>query len=194
MWFLEPEWKDIQLFNQDRYFTLKSKIDYYGIADTSYRLLVIPVYEELRPYNNDSELYLKTTDQGYFLMRIDGSLVYDEPFVDVYVWAGSNAFIFIVEREDKFGLMDFEGNMLLDVEYEEIALAPEPGEKYLKVGKDGKLGRVNSGGEIIIQPIYKAISYSEDGWYWVIDSSSKPYLIDPNGKAYSDHLITEPAN
>jgi hypothetical protein len=194
MWFLEPDWKDIKLFNKDRYFTLKSKIDYYGIADTNYKLLVNPIYDELKPYNDNSELYLKVTDQGYFLMRIDGSLVYDEPFEDVRVWRGTIDFIFKVMREERLGLMDFEGNMILEVEYEEIANAPVEGEKYLIIGKEGKYGRINNKGEIIIQPIYSDISQQEDGWFWVLENpTSKPYLIDPNGKAYSDHL-TESAN
>lgn len=194
MWFLEPEWKDIMLFNKDRYFTLKSKIDYYGIADTNYKLLVKPIYDELRPYNNNSELYLKVTDQGYFLMRIDGSLVYDEPFESVGVWPGSMDFIFEVMQEEKLGLIDFQGNMILEVEYEEIANSPESGEKYLKIGKDGKMGRISSTGEVIIQPIYQDISHLDNGWFWVLENTTtKPYLIDPNGKAYSDHL-KEPAN
>mgnify|MGYP000049725803 FL=1 len=191
LWFLEPDWKDIKLFNQDRYFTLKSKIDYYGIADTSYKLLVKPMYDELRPYNNNSELYLKVTNQGYYLMRIDGSLVYEDPFELVVTWSGSalGEFIFEVIRDDKFGLMDYQGEMILDVEFEEIASTPRDDETYLRIGKDGKWGMINDKAEIIIQPIYKDISQLETGWFWVIENKdSKKYLIDPNGKAYSNHL------
>jgi hypothetical protein len=193
-WFLDPDWKDIKLFNNDKFFTLKSKIDYYGIADTSYKLLVKPSNEELRPYNDDSELYLKVTDKGYYLMRIDETVVYEKPFQEVTIWRGSplGVFIFKVMRDEKFGLMDFEGHMLFEVEYEEIADAPRQNERYLRIGKKGKWGMIDNRAREIIKPIYSDISQLESGWFWVIEEKgSKPFLIDPNGKAYSDHLLEE---
>jgi hypothetical protein len=86
-------------------------------------------------------------------------------------------------------LMDYQGAMILDVEFEEIASTPRDDETYLRIGKDGKWGMINDKAEIIIQPIYKDISQLETGWFWVIENKdSKKYLIDPNGKAYSNHL------
>ncbi len=69
--------------------------------------MVNPIYDEIRPYNNNSELYLKVTEQGCYLMRIDGALVYKDSFELVATWSGIA--LGEVIRGDKFGLMDYEG-------------------------------------------------------------------------------------
>jgi hypothetical protein len=190
-WFLEPKWKRIIPFNDDRFFTLQSRIDFYGIADTNYQILVEPIYEKLFPLSKNSALYLKQTDQGYYLMRIDEELVYEEPFELVSIWRGAELgdFIFLVSRNDMYGLMNTEGKMLLDVEYQEIAENKHLDESYFRIGKNGKQGMIDHKGNIVIQPVYKDIEELDSGWFWVLESrDSKKYLINHEGKAFSDHL------
>lgn len=93
-------------------------------------------------------------------------------------------------RDEKIGLLDYLGNMILDIEYEEIASRPREGETYLRIGKDGKWGMINNKAEIIIPPIYLAIEQLVTGWYWVIEESgSKEYLIDPEGVPFAAHKM-----
>ena len=98
------------------------------------------------------------------------------------IWYESNVLKF--EQNGKVGLIDFDGKIILNAEYDDIyALQGIP--KNLIIEKDGKKGLVNTSmGEVIILPEYSEITtltetyesgyiVQKDGKYGVISADAK---------------------
>lgn len=98
------------------------------------------------------------------------------------VWYENNILKF--EQGGKYGLIDFDGKLILNAEYDNIYALPGI-HKNIIIEKDGKKGLVNTSmGEVIIKPEYTEIStltktyengyiVCKDGKYGVISADSK---------------------
>lgn len=98
------------------------------------------------------------------------------------IWYESNILKF--QKDGKFGLIDFEGKLILNAEYDNIYAMPGI-QKNIIIEKAGKKGLVNTSmGEIIIRPEYDQITtltktyengyiVAKDGKFGVISADSK---------------------
>ena len=98
------------------------------------------------------------------------------------IWYESNVLKF--QKDGKFGLIDFEGKLILNAEYDNIYAMPGI-QKNIIIEKAGKKGLVNTSmGEIIIRPEYDQITtltktyengyiVEKDGKFGVISADSK---------------------
>lgn len=92
-----------------------------------------------------------------------------------------------IEKNGKYGLIDFNGKEVLPAEYDEIVTL-EGTENSILIKKDGKVGLVNDNGGIIAEVEYKEIknlgetykngyiTINEDGKYGVISATKKQIL------------------
>lgn len=89
-----------------------------------------------------------------------------------------------IEQEGKYGLIDLDGNKILDCEYEEIdSLKGVKGNLLVK--KDGKIGLVNDSGQKIIDTIYTDVLALDEGYtneYIIINEENKQGIITTSGK------------
>lgn len=92
-----------------------------------------------------------------------------------------------IEKNEKYGLIDFNGKQVLPAEYDEIVTL-EGTENSILIKKDGKVGLVNDNGGIIAEAEYKEIknlgetykngyiTINEDGKYGIISATKKQIL------------------
>lgn len=103
------------------------------------------------------------------------------------IWFENN--LLRVSKNGQYGLIDFEGNIVLNCEYDEIT-ALRGVKENLIVKKDERVGLVNSKGQSIIKVIYKEIKTLQDG------AKSEYIIVDENGKmgviSTSGTVILEP--
>ncbi len=89
------------------------------------------------------------------------------------IWYENNVLKF--EEDGKYGLIDFDGKLILKAEYDNI-YALEGIEKNIIIEKNGKKGLVNTSmGEVIIQPEYTEIST-------LTKTYENGYIVNQNGK------------
>ena len=97
------------------------------------------------------------------------------------IWFEDN--LLRVEKNDKYGLIDFEGKVILECEYDSIYALKGVTENII-VEKDGKLGLVNAKGQTIIKAEYNNIQTLEEGYkaeYLVKNSEGKFGVISTSG-------------
>ena len=90
-----------------------------------------------------------------------------------------------VEKDGKYGLINFDGKELLSCEYDKISALPGI-KATLKIEKDGKIGIVTTEGKILIKPEYQEIQAlgkdSKDGFivknekYGIVNTSNEVVL------------------
>ena len=92
-----------------------------------------------------------------------------------------------LEYNGKWGLVDFQGNILMNFEYDSI----DPfyyGCDLARIKKNGKIGYINTECEIIVSPRYEeGIDYFCAGGYWrtIVKEGSQYFVINERGKHIS---------
>ncbi len=97
------------------------------------------------------------------------------------IWYENN--ILRVYKNGKYGLIDLEGNILLNCDYDEITTLKSVKENFI-VKKDGKVGLVNSKGQEIIKIEYKEIKTLKEGYkneYIIVDENDNSGVISTSG-------------
>lgn len=140
----------------------------WGVIDSNGEVVIDPSYAEIVIVpNSKSEVFLCTYDVNYETGTYQTKAVNskNETILSGYdqIEAISNTDenqnlsyatnVLRVQKEGKYGLIDFSGKELLPCEYEEI-IALEGVENAYKIRKDGKYGVANSEGKILIQTQY----------------------------------------
>lgn len=88
-----------------------------------------------------------------------------------------------VKKDEKYGLINFEGKEILPCEYDKIYSLKGVTENLI-VEKDGKVGLVNSKGQVIINAEYSKIEILLEGYkkeYLVINTEGKQGIINTSG-------------
>lgn len=97
------------------------------------------------------------------------------------IWFEDN--LLRVEKDGKYGLVDFEGKVILQCEYDSIQSLKGVTENIV-VEKDGKVGLVNAKGQTIIKTEYSRIQTLEEGYkseYLVQNAEGKYGVISTSG-------------
>lgn len=88
-----------------------------------------------------------------------------------------------VEKDGKYGLINFEGKEVLPCDYDEIT-ALKGVTNNLLVKKDGKLGLVNEKGQTIVNTEYKDIKTLKEGYkneYIIVNDNNQYGIISTTG-------------
>jgi hypothetical protein len=82
-----------------------------------------------------------------------------------------------VQKDGKYGLIDLDGNVVLNIEYD--AIKGLEGENTILVEKDGKVGATNSNGNLILQAKYSDVLMTGSNLFVVKDDTLK--VVDSEG-------------
>ena len=107
------------------------------------------------------------------------------------VWFEDN--LLRVEKNNKYGLIDFDGKVVLECEYDEIYSLKGVTENII-VEKEGKLGLVNAKGQTIIKTEYSSIQTLEEGYkaeYLVKNAEGKFGVISTSGTNILEPIYEE---
>lgn len=107
------------------------------------------------------------------------------------IWFEDN--LLRVEKNNKYGLIDFEGKVILECEYDSIYALKGVTENII-VEKEGKLGLVNAKGQTIIKTEYNSIQTLEEGYkaeYLVENAEGKFGVISTSGTNILEPIYEE---
>ena len=174
----------------------------WGIIDETGNIVIDPSYAEMIVVPNSKKdvflcIYDVDYDTGTYKTKALNSKN-EEIFTDYEkieaiqnkdennnLWYASN--VLKVEKNGKYGTIDFSGKELLPCEYDEIVSLGGV-KNSLKISKDGKIGIADEEGKIIINPEYSDIKNlgednkdgfivkNSDGKYGIIDFSANQVL------------------
>lgn len=180
------------------YFTLY-KENKWGVIDNLGNEVISPSYNEMIIIpNNKKDVFLCTYDindqTGEYKTKVLNSKneeIYTQysqiEALDNYdknnnIWYENN--LLRVQKDGKYGLIDFEGKEVISTQYDNISTLKGV-ENSILVQKDGKVGLVNSEGKTIIDTNYKEIKNIDEDYkkgYITIDENNKYGIIDYNNK------------
>ena len=169
------------------YFLL-NKDGKWGVIDNNSKIVIEPTYEDsiIIP-NNKKDVFICTYDVDYekntyktkvinsknkeLFENYDSVLAltnYDE---NNNLWYEEN--VLIVKKDDKYGLIDFKGNNILNIEYDDIYALKGVKNSLITV-KEEKLGLVDDSGKKVLNNEYDEIlSLGKD---------CKKYIVKKDGK------------
>lgn len=159
--------------NEAKYFVLK-KGEKFGVIDNTGKIIINPEFDDIEIPNPTKGIFLvcdnlNSDDATYKAFDGNGNQILSQ-FEDVEA-IQINQLTSTVPYEksvlkykngNDYGLIDFEGNIVKEAQYEEIDNLDYK-EGFLKVMKQGKCGIINIKGEEIIATEYDDIS--SDGYY-----------------------------
>lgn len=127
-------------------------IDYLYSRDSQrLKLLGYDFIEENRLLLYNKAIFLENGKKG--IITSEGKImvpaVFDD-FTELY------QDVFLVKKDNRYGLYSFKGETLLDTEYEKISLI-DPYNKLLMVKNNGKMGLANQNGKFVIDVEYDEI-------------------------------------
>lgn len=189
----------------------------WGVIDENGDFVIDPSYEEMVIIpDNKTDIFLCTYDVNYdtgeystkALNHDNQEIFTDYSKVEAIsnhdendnLWYEQN--VLKVQKDGKWGIIDFEGKILLDTQYDNIETIPGL-ENVILIQKDGKYGVVDKEGRVILDTNYKSITnlgknsidgyivQDDTGLYGIVDSSKK--VILPNQyqeieKVYGNNL------
>ena len=160
----------------------------WGVIDNNAKTIIYPTYEDaiLIP-NNKQPIFICTYDVNYEdgtyktkVLDAKGKEIFKEydkvlP-VENYdennnVWYEDN--VLIVEKDGKYGLINFEGKKILDIAYEKIYTLKGIENSIITV-KGEKLGLVNTSGYEVLKNEYQEIKS--------LGKDTKKYIVKQNDK------------
>ncbi|MCI8397622.1 MAG: WG repeat-containing protein [Clostridia bacterium] len=166
----------------------------WGIINSYGDIVIKPTYDEMIVIPNPAQdMFICTYDVDYSSGSYKTKVInakskeiikdYDKIEVianydkDQKVWYEEN--VFRVQKDGKYGLVNYSGKKLLDCEYNSIT--PISGiENSLVIEKDSKFGLCDDAGNIIIEPNYKKIEKIGNDYkngYIVINEENKYGII-----------------
>lgn len=186
------------------YFTLYQD-NKYGVIDSNGNIVIDPSYSEMIVIpNNKKDVFICTYDineqTGEYKTKalnskneeiltkydkIEALENYDETNS---VWYDANALK--VQKDGKYGLIDYSGIELTKIEYEEIS-SLKGIENSILVKKDDKYGLLDSKGNVVIEANYKEITNLGKDYkvgYITVNTDGKYGIIDYNKKQIIDNI------
>ncbi len=160
-----------------------------GIIDTDGNIIVPVEYDSVFTgqtctANKDGKLYFfKSTNSEMFLVTSYKKLAMELKDGSLFI---------VMDHENKFGIIDTQGNVIVDFEYDDYY---QTFDNHISVSKDGKEGLINYSGEIIFETAYDYIyrfNY-EDKSFIQAEINGKYGLYDYSGNVvlspeYDNHI------
>jgi len=167
---------------------LINKSNRWGVIDNNASIIIEPTYDEaiIIP-NSKKPVFICTYNTNYedgtyetrvlnakgkeIFTKYDRVMALENYDENNNMWYEDN--VLLVEKDGKYGLINFEGNEILDINYEKIYTLKGI-KNSLIVVKDQKLGLVNNLGQEIIKNEYQEIK--------ALGKDSKKYIVKQNDK------------
>lgn len=180
---------------------LVNKDNKWGVIDNTSKIIIEPTYDEaiIIP-NNKQDIFICTYDVDYET-GIYKTKVLDKSGKELYkeynnilplenydennnMWYEDN--VLLVEKNQKYGLINFKGNEILDTEYSKIYTLKGVENAIITI-KDEKLGLVNNSGQEIIPNKYEEIkSLGKDTKKYIVKENNKYGIYDVIDCKYQD--------
>lgn len=159
--------------------------NYYGQEEVNYYLLT--------KFNENGDVHFLLVNGTTFEVVTDGSkfdLVGDAPLLGLGddLCSFSKKYIVvtkIINGKTKYGLIDYEGNIVIDMKYDDLVFAvssttnSQNDSTILLAKKDGKYGAIDTKDNVIVPIKYDGIDYAND--MYAVSLSSKIGVLDANG-------------
>lgn len=181
-----PKTREISMI--DTYFPAYTN-EKWGVIDRNGEIIIDTTYDEMVVVpDQNKDLFIVTYDMNYenetyqtkVLNKSGEEILTNYQQVQAIensdgtdIWYENNILKF--EQNGKYGLIDFNGKLILNAEYDDI-YALEGITKNIIIEKDGLKGLVNTSmGEVIIKPEYSEIST-------LTETYENGYIVKQNGK------------
>ncbi|MBR6504613.1 MAG: WG repeat-containing protein [Clostridia bacterium] len=169
----------------------------WGVINSLGKTVIEPIYDEMLVVPNNKKAVFIAIDTVDYETKTYKTIVLDQnnktifteyelvEAVDNYdengnLWYEEN--VLRVKQDGKYGLIDYEGKVLISCEYDEIySLKGTKNSIILK--KEGKLGLADCRGNIIIEPVYINIMPMSNDYksgYIVVNSENTYGVVDFN--------------
>lgn len=187
---IEPQYADIDILGKDNKsgFIVKNDLGKYGIVDYSNNKILETKYNSIQKvFGND--LYVATDEEKQKLIKNDGTEVLKEGFNEIKEILSSqeNAVIFI--NNNKYGIMDLSGKVLINAEYDFLTEA-KTGYFIAKTGD--KYGIIDINKEVKIPFDYISIVYNKKADFYILeDSNFNSNVLNSNLETKLKGLILE---
>ncbi len=164
------------------YFSIDGR---YGYIDQKGQIVIEPIFDDAGYFQDGLATVMKNgrfgviNRQGDVIIDIEyDSVTIGDSFIEAYsdekyacfdrtgkafleqydriIWTRGGNYVY-VEKDEKYGLADKEGNVLFEPLYDMLSLLP--GENLLLIRENGLYGVVDLQGEIRIPAVYRDISY-----------------------------------
>jgi len=160
----------------------------WGVIDNNAQIIIEPIYNStiLIP-NNKKPVFICTYDENYeegtyktkvlnnknkeIFTNFDKVVALENYDENYNMWYEEN--VLLVEQNGKYGLIDIEGEIILDVNYDEIYTLKGIKNSLITV-KDKKIGLVNNLGKELIENKYEEIK--------ILGENAKKYIVKENEK------------
>lgn len=170
----------------------------YGIIDFQGKKITKPLYDSIESLLYKEGCLLVTQNNKYGIINIKGKEIIENSYDSItadgyydeetkYKKAG-----FIVGRKQeegyRYGYIDSNGKIILEVEYNEIARVTEiteENEVYLLAFKNGQAG-IYKGKEQVIKHAYEEIEYNKKEKLFIVQKNNKQGIISKAGNRILD--------
>ena len=169
------------------YFLL-NKNNKWGVIDNNAKIIIEPTYSDaiIIP-NNKQDIFICTENTDYnkgtyntkvlnangkeILTQYDKVIAIENHDENNNLWYEDN--VLLIEKDEKFGLVNFNGNEILEPNYEKIYTLKGIKDSLI-TEKDGKNGVVNNAGQILVENKYDEIkSLGKDTKLYIVKSNNK---------------------
>ncbi|GBR74620.1 protein WG repeat motif [Candidatus Termititenax aidoneus] len=153
----------------------------YGVMNEAGELVAACQFEHIKELfpHIASDFVVGRKDGKYFFVNKKGNIKeYECDDVTDFHLYGDAGGIFIVVKDKKWGVLDINGNVVVECKYEDIY-------KYssayaIHVQLDGKWGVINGKGETIVKCLYDSIAVNSD--YFFVKIDDKWGILNREGK------------
>ncbi len=175
----------------------------WGVIDNNSKIIIDPIYSDtiIIP-NNKKPIFICTYNANYedgtygtkvinakgkeMFTEYDKVLPLENYDENNNIWYEDN--VLLVEKDGKYGLINFDGRELLDVSYDEIYTLKGIKNSLITV-KDKKLGLVDNSGHEIIENEYQDIkSLGEDTHKYIVKQNDKYGIYETLDCKYQEVL------
>lgn len=142
----------------------------YGAINRAGDWAIEPEYEDLGEYGDG--MFFASKGDGYGYLNEKGEVVIDFSYGDATDFEDSRA---VVELDGKKVLIDAEGNVLSNGDFDWIERFPDEG-LPARVRVDGRFGLIDRMGTLLVEPVYTGIGDFGDGLALATDGSNYGFI------------------
>ena len=127
----------------------------------------------------------KAGDEALFGLKTCDDKVIVEPEYKKMIFLGESSFI--VQKKNKFGIMDYNGNIIVPIKYSH---AERVLGKYMKAGRGSKYALYDENGELILPQEYSSIDLLFGGMFLTC-KNFKYGVVDKNGNTILENKFDD---
>ena len=151
-----------------------SKNGYYGYINEKGEEIIPFIFNRATAFYRGIAIVQDNQSRANLINK-QGELLVENGYTTIY--RDNDTKFFIVVDEDKYGLLDIKGDIIVDLIYDDI----EPFYEGLAVvKKDNKYGYINTHGEIVIEPTYAMAKRFSHGLAAVLNNELWGYINPKN--------------